>query len=74
MNHLFKCPHCPEVMVKSQGDVTKIRPKILIIKEDGTYGVCKGCSSEVKLPMTITLEKEKVTHPPLFIKNFTQKS
>lgn len=73
-NHLFKCPNCPEVMVKSQHGATKIRSKIMILKDDGVYGVCKGCNSEVKLPVTVTVEGEKTSNPPLFVKNYPQKS
>ena len=54
---------CSEIIMKSQGTTTKIRSKILIFKSDGAYAICKGCGTEVKVPVRVD------SLPPLILKN-----
>lgn len=42
---------CDEVIIKSRGADEVIRAKVLIIKGNDVYAVCKRCNSEVKLPL-----------------------
>lgn len=44
---------CSEVIMKSSSDgMEKIRAKIIILKENQVFAVCKGCNSEVEIPLT----------------------
>ncbi len=43
---------CSEVIIKAQGGVEKIRAKVLLIKANKAYAVCKKCNAEVLLPLT----------------------
>ena len=60
---------CSEVIVKSQGDTEKVRAKILIIKGNRVFAVCKKCNAEVPLPLEkaapVAVEKGKPTQPDL---------
>jgi len=51
---------CSEVVMKSMRDdsgcVRKIRSKILIIKGNDTYAVCRSCGTEVAVPLELKLE------------------
>lgn len=62
----LRCP-CNELILKSlEGEDMKIRSKVLIIKGDAVFAVCKGCSSEVRVPLKLD---EELVNPPLFVKN-----
>jgi RNase P subunit RPR2 len=63
----LKCPNCPELVIKSQHDQSKIRAKIIVVRDDIVYGVCKGCNSEIRLPLGIDVVK--YPNPPLFVGN-----
>lgn len=54
---------CSEIIAKSDNGTTKIRSKILLVKSDGTYAVCKGCGMEVPVPLTPTQ-----AGPPLILR------
>ncbi len=62
-----KC-RCGEVVVKSMscGDA-KIRAKVVIIKGNDAYAVCKNCSLEVRLPYKLNQDSNAAS-PPLYIK------
>ena len=55
MDHMLFCEKCDEVIVKSTASSTKIRSKVVIIRDGKTYAVCKGCNSDLELPVTMTL-------------------
>lgn len=62
----LKCK-CNEIVLKSlDGEDSKIRSKVLVIKGDEVFAICKGCSSEVRVPLKLD---EEFINPPLFIKN-----
>lgn len=46
------CP-CSEIIMKSEPGVSKIRSKILILKDNSAYAICKSCGFEVKVPLKI---------------------
>lgn len=58
---------CSEVVLKSHNGESKIRSKVLVIKDNSVYAVCKGCNQEVKLPLHVD---ENAANPPLFIKDY----
>ena len=60
----IKCA-CSELILKSMNGTSKVRAKILVIKDDSVYAICKSCSSEVKVPLKVT---ESTVYPPLFVK------
>lgn len=63
----IKCS-CSEIVLKSVGDnESKIRSKILVIKGDEVFAVCKGCNKEVQVPLQLDRD---VANPPLFIKDY----
>ena len=47
---------CDEVVIKSRGSDEVVRAKVLIIKGNQVYAVCKRCSYEVKLPLTKSVD------------------
>jgi len=67
MDHVLVCP-CGEVVLKSVGDVAKLRSKILLFKGLETYAVCKRCNREFSVPIrldpSMTQENKQ---PKLFV-------
>lgn len=65
-NKTFSCK-CGEHLVKSlhEEGSYKLRGKLLILKGNKLYSVCKSCNTEVELPLDVTM---KVNNPKLFIK------
>lgn len=64
---LLTC-QCSEIIVKSHGDGTKkIRAKVFLVKEDGVYAVCKGCSQEVRLPLRWHMPLQLDSGPDLYL-------
>lgn len=59
---------CSEIILKSteEGE-SKIRSKVLVIKGESVFAVCKGCNAEVELPLKVDNE---AANPPLFIKGY----
>lgn len=45
--------YCSEIIVKNldNGD-RKIRAKVLIVRGNSVYAICKACNHEVKVPLT----------------------
>lgn len=52
-DYSLACTHCHEVILKSMGDAVKVRSKVLLIKNNCTFAVCKGCNSEIPLPLRL---------------------
>ena len=61
---------CSEIVLKSVDGESKIRSKILVVKNDSVFAVCKGCNKEVKLPLVVD---QSEVNPPLFIKDINKK-
>ena len=51
---------CSEVVMKSRGAEEVVRAKVVIIKGNQVFAVCKRCSTEVPLP----LEKAELPAAP----------
>lgn len=74
MNHVLTCT-CGEVIVKSFSHDTKIRSKVLVVRDGAAFAVCKRCDAEVQVPLQLdtammkSLVSEKPKHVPLYIKN-----
>lgn len=58
---------CSEIVLKSMGLESKIRAKVLIIKDNQVFAVCKSCNHEVLVPLQVDTT---AANPPLFIKNY----
>ena len=43
------CPHCDANIVKSYGDSTKMRSKLIKWDRNGMVAVCKSCSGDVPI-------------------------
>lgn len=50
-DHFLACYKCHEVVVKGSGQDLKIRSKVLLLKGGETIAVCKGCGTEIPLPL-----------------------
>lgn len=55
---------CSEVIMKSENGVAKIRSKIVLVKSNQTFAVCKSCGMEVELP----LQPSPPAGPPLILR------
>ena len=68
MDYLLCCP-CGEVIVKDNGYEAKVRSKVLVVKGDTTYAVCKGCGDDVAVPLQLdhSVMKSLRSNPRLFI-------
>ena len=42
---------CDEIIIKAQDGVEKLRAKVLIIKGNGVFAVCRKCNTEVEVPL-----------------------
>ena len=73
MNHFITCGKCDEVIFKSQGSEAKIRGKIITIRDNKVYAVCKGCNSEIPVPLSLDLKAHQSKNLPLFIDNTLDK-
>lgn len=70
MDHLLTCK-CGEVVVKSANGTTKIRNKMMVFKGGQSYAVCKGCGTEIAVPVTLeaTEISENGRQPRLFLRD-----
>lgn len=59
MDSFLACSECEEVVIKSVGAETKIRSKVLVVRDNTMYAVCKGCSSEIPVPLKLDSEMVK---------------
>lgn len=62
---------CDEIIVKSENGVAKIRAKILVVRDNKVFAVCKSCNTEVQVPLVpaaIKLElPATAAGPPLIL-------
>lgn len=56
---------CSSVIVKSIDNSYKIRSKVIIVKGNQAFAICKDCNSEVSIPIIMDL---RTLNPPLLIK------
>lgn len=66
--HVLSCS-CGEVILKGDDYTTKIRSRVLLVKGGQTYAVCKGCGSEMTVPLALDhdIVKSLPTNPRLYI-------
>ncbi len=67
MNHLLICKKCSEVILKSMGGESKIRSKVIVVRDDKVYAVCKGCDSEVQIPLSFNQNALNTRNPALIL-------
>lgn len=72
MTNFLACTNCHEVVVKSMNDEVKVRAKVLLVRDDRTYAVCKGCDSELEVPLVFDMSLAKsmvnTAGPRLYLK------
>lgn len=49
----LNCSKCDSQILKSNGDSVKLRAKVIVVKDDATFAVCKGCNSEIQVPFVL---------------------
>ena len=59
----FACS-CGELLIKSMPDGSKLRGKVLLVKNGCLQSVCKSCGTTVDLPVTV---QDKVTTAPKLV-------
>jgi len=71
MSNFLACMKCHEVVVKGMGAEIKVRAKVLVVREGRTFAVCKGCNTELEVPLRFDLDLAKSlsqTEPRLYLK------
>ncbi len=58
---------CSEVVIKSREADEVIRAKVLIIKGNSVFAICKNCNSEVELPLQKSNPAPKDLGPELYL-------
>lgn len=58
-SYSLACSVCHEMVVKSVNEELKIRSKVLLVKDNNTYAVCKGCGSEIPVPLRLDADMAK---------------
>ena len=59
MHNFLACEKCHEVVVKGFRDEVKVRAKVILIRDDKVLAVCKGCGSEIQVPLRYDQELAK---------------
>jgi RNase P subunit RPR2 len=59
MSSFLACTNCHEVVVKSMNNEVKVRAKVILIRGNSTFAVCKGCDTELEVPLKFDLELAK---------------
>lgn len=59
---------CDEIILKSEGGVSKIRAKIMIVRNSSVYAVCKSCGIEVAVPLAPSATPLDRSGPPLILR------
>lgn len=60
MNQSLCCSTCNEVIIKGASDGSiKLRSKVVIFKDEEAIAVCKGCGSEVPVPIVTDMSLVK---------------
>lgn len=72
------CSNCHELVIKSVGGELKLRTKIILISEDqGARAVCKGCNTEIPIPLILDTDMVKSiakgNSPRLYLSSFDKK-
>ncbi len=69
MEFLLSCYKCGELVIKDTGTEAKIRSRVLIVKGDTVFAACKGCGTEIVVPLKLDndMMKSLRSNPRLFI-------
>lgn len=52
------CVKCGEIVLKSMADDSaKLRAKVLVFKDDGAFAICKGCGTELQVPIALDMKQ-----------------
>lgn len=51
MNNALCCTNCGDVVLKSVNGTIKIRSKVLVFDGSQALAVCKGCDTEIPVPL-----------------------
>lgn len=49
------------------GGESKIRSKVIVVRDDKVYAVCKGCDSEVQIPLSFNQNALNTRNPALIL-------
>lgn len=49
MKYNLDCPNCEGSIIKSYGEETKFRSKLIVWNPKGMFAVCKSCNCEVEV-------------------------
>jgi hypothetical protein len=64
---ILRCA-CSEIIMKARSeDEQVVRAKVVIIKGNFAYAVCKGCKQEVELPLKGAAGKRSTLGPKLYL-------
>lgn len=48
------CAKCGEIVLKSMADDSaKLRAKVIVFRDDSAFAICKGCGTELQIPVAI---------------------
>ena len=68
MDNALCCSKCDDVVLKSfESGEMKLRSKVVIFKDDKAVAICKGCGTEIPIPVAVdfTLMKSVVSSEKL---------
>jgi len=72
MSSFLACTNCHEVVVKSMNNEIKVRAKVILVRDDHTFAICKGCNAELEIPFSFDPELAKslanTSGPRLYLK------
>lgn len=73
MKQALVCTACDTIILKSVGTELKVRSKVLVFKEGGAFAVCKGCNSEVPVPLRVDTDMMKSISSSSRLKLYVEK-
>ena len=59
MNNALSCTQCDNIIIKSIEGELKVRAKVLVFKENQAFAICKGCNSEIPVPLVVDMSMMK---------------
>lgn len=71
MSSFLACSNCHEVVLKGMDSEIKIRAKVILVREDSAFAVCKGCDAELAIPLRFDQDLAKSlsqAEPRLYLK------
>ena len=69
---VLSCQSCGSIVLKDDFKGTKVHNKVILVKGQNVFAVCKGCGAEVSIPFELNTDLVKalpvIKNPKLFIK------